>query len=645
MDSAASRRAWIYLGLIAINLAVYASVRRFELVNYDDALYITEPLPVSRGLTWQGVIWALTTGYAANWHPLTWLSHMLDVQAFGMNPGAFHVVNLLLHTANTLLLFGLLCKMTAAAERSAVVAAFFAVHPLHVESVAWVAERKDVLSTLFFLLALWAYAAYVQRPGRSRYGLVLLLFALGLMAKPMLVTFPFVLLLLDVWPLRRGRASGDSQNQAEPAFPWRALILEKLPMVGLSVAASVVAVLMQQRRGATPGLGALPLLLRMENALVSYVAYIGNTLWPAHLAAFYPYPASIPGWRVAAAALVLGAVSAAVLLNFRGRPYLSVGWLWYLGTLVPVSGLVQIGSQARADRYTYIPLIGLFILLTWGAADLLAHWRCQRFALAAAVLLIAACGVATRRQAEYWRNSTALWSHALAVTTGNYTAHNLLGAALADGGNTEGAVTHYAEALRIQPRYADAHYNLGVALASQGKVAEAAAHYAEALRINPGYAEAHNNLGILLAEAGRVAEATEQYTQALRSKEDYAEARANLGAALASQGRYAEAIAQYVECLRLRPDSPEVHNNLANALVRAGRPAEAISHYAEALRLRPDYAEARVNFGITLAGQGKREDAARQFSAALRINPQDARARSALERLNAVPSAVPNQGP
>jgi protein O-mannosyl-transferase len=555
---------WVCLALIAANLIVYASVWHHGFVNYDDDDYVTANPVVLRGLTWDGVAWAFTTEHAVNWHPLTWLSHMLDVQLYGADAGAHHLTNLLFHIANTLLLFGLLHRMTGAVGRSAFVAGLFAVHPLHVESVAWVAERKDVLSTLFWMLTLWAYVGYTRRSGVRRYCAVLLLFALGLMAKQMLVTLPFVLLLLDFWPLRRLRF--DSAVR---------LVWEKLPLLALGIISSVVTFVVHRRGGAVIILSTIPLKLRIENALVSYVAYIGKMLWPARLAVLYPYAASLPGWWVAAAFVFLTSVSVAVIWARSRHPYLAVGWFWYLGTLVPVIGLIQVGNQAMADRYTYIPLIGLFIMVAWGVPDLLAlrpFPQLQGIGLSAAAgLVILAYAIAARGQLEYWEDSTTLWTRALEVTSENNIAHNNLGAALADQGKSDEAIVQYSEALRIKPDYADAHNNLGVALDDQGKHDEAIAHYSEALHIRPYYADAHINLGVSLGE----------------------------------QGKIDEAIAQFNEALQIKPDSAKAHNNLGVALASEGKTDEAVEHFTQALRVKPDYADASKNLERALAGRGK----------------------------------------
>ena len=569
---------WFCLGLIALDIFVFAPVRHYDFVTWDDPDYVTNNRQVLSGVVWPALKWALTTGYAANWHPLTWVSLMLDAQMYGTTAAGYHLTNLLFHVANTLLLLGLLHWMTGALGRSAFVAALFAVHPLHVESVAWVSERKDVLSTLFWMLTLLAYVAYARKPGAARYMLVFLFYALGLMAKPMLVTLPFVLVLLDVWPLRRLALGIGAKSRAGSKFSgdfWSSglrLLIEKLPLVGIAIASSIVTIVVQGKWGAVTGLDRFPLSLRAANALVSYMIYMGQMLWPARLAAFYPYPRSLSAGWVMGAMLFLVAVSAAAIREIHRRPFLTVGWLWYLGTLVPVIGLIQVGGQARADRYTYVALIGLFIVFAWGTTDLLARWRYRAVALsAAAVVVILACAITARAQVRYWDNAISLWEHTLQVTERNPLAHNDLGVALVAEGRVTEAIPHYYEALRFNPTYAEAQYNLGNALARLGKGPEAIPHYLEALRIRPAYAQVHNNLGTTLLTQGKLNEAIPHYEEALRIQPDYTEAHNNLGIALASEGRLPEAIAHFTEALRIQPDYADAHGNLQHALAEQGR--------------------------------------------------------------------------
>jgi len=548
--SQTARSIGVCLALSAIVLVVYAPVRHHEFLFFDDPLLVTQRPEVLRGLTWSNVGWAFTNGWGCNWHPLTWLSHMLDVQLFGLNAGAHHLTSVLLHGANTLLLFGLLRTMTGVVAQSAFVAALFAVHPLHVESVAWVAERKDVLSAFFWMLTLWAYACYALRSTAARYLAVLVLFALGLASKPMVVTLPFVLLLLDIWPLRR-TALG------------MLLVWEKLPLLALSFAVSVVTVRLQQGCRAVTDFDSLPIALRLQNALVSYVAYLTKMLWPIRLAAFYPYPTSFPAWEVVGAVgLLLGMSLLAWALRRRG--YVLVGWLWYVGTLVPVIGLVHAGKQALADRFTYIPLIGLFLVIAWGVPDILRRWPQRRLVLTVgAALLTAACMVAARAQVAYWRNEATVWAHALDVTSGNDLAHNNLGMMRIMEGKPDQARAHFVEALRIRPDNAVAHVNLGWVLATQGHPDDALAHYVEALRIDPEQADAHFNLGIAFDRLGRGDEAVLHLEEAVRLRPDRGQYHRVLGRALAERGRPADAIARYREALRLDPGDERSRRALA----------------------------------------------------------------------------------
>ncbi len=498
----ARRDTHVCLFLVIVTLAVYWQVGNHSFVNYDDNLYVYENPYVQAGLTIENIMWAFIATYAKNWHPLTWLSHMLDCQLYGINPGWHHLTNVILHIVNTLLLFLVLRKMTGAFWQSGFVAALFALHPLHVESVAWVSERKDVLSTFFWMLTMWSYAWYVQRPGyverpgNNRYYLVLLFFFMGLMAKPMLVTLPFVLLLLDYWPLNRfqhGQSGGISDSEQR----WLALrlIWEKVPLLLLAAASSVMTFLAQQSGGALRSLNVVPLTVRVSNAIVSYVSYIGKMIWPRKLAVLYPHPGMLPGWQVAGACLLLVFISFLAVRNVRRYPYFAVGWFWYVGTLVPVIGLVQVGEQALADRYTYVPLIGLFIIIAWTVPDLLARWRYRNAGLATiAALLLLILMATTRSQVKYWANSTMLFEHALDVTADNHVAHNHLGLLLLKEGRVNEAFIRFSEAVRIKPEYAYAHNNLGLVLKEEGSLEKAICHFREALRINPNLVVAQKNL-------------------------------------------------------------------------------------------------------------------------------------------------------
>lgn len=531
-------------------LAVFLQAGSFSFTVYDDDQYLTGNPRVQSGLSAEGVAWAFTTTHAANWHPLTWLSHMLDVELFGMDPGAHHRVNVAFHAANTLLLFLVLLRMTAAPGRSAFVAALFAVHPLHVESVAWVAERKDLLCAFFWFLALGAYARYAARPVLKRYLPVLLLFALALLSKPMAVTLPFVFLLLDFWPLRRASSSAGILR----------LLPEKIPLFALTAASCAVTLVAQQQGGALAPLRALAPGVRLAHALVAYAAYLGKTLWPASLAVFYPHPGiAPPAWKVAGAILLLAALSALAVWRRDRSPWILTGWLWFLGTLVPVIGLVQVGEQAIADRYTYLPLVGIFLALAWELPEIARRCNLPGRALqAGAVLVLLPLAVASWVQTGYWKNGETLFQHALEVTENNWMAQGNLGWTLTEQGRLAEAIPHYVEALQTHPAFAPAHNNLGVTLGRLGRFGEAEAQFRQALLLAPRFADAHTNLGVVLRQRGAVDEAISQYREALRIRPDAAIAHFNLGNALAQQGKVEEAVRHYLEALKHRPDDPAI---------------------------------------------------------------------------------------
>jgi len=637
---ARSRRVLLAALLAGAVVAVYAQVRTHGFVEYDDPAYVRNNPIVRQGLTWEGLRWAFTTGRMGNWNPLTWLSHMLDVQLFGLQPGAHHLVSVALHVANTLLLFGVWQRMTAAPWPSLVVAALFGLHPLHVESVAWISERKDVLSTLGWFLTLWAYARYVETRARRWYAATAAAFALGLMAKPMLVTLPFVLLLLDFWPLgrlvgphksngpaasaTRRRRSAPATPDAAPASP-AALVWEKVPLLILTAAFSAAAYVTQLREGAVAEIGALPLGIRIANALVAYVRYLMMAVWPADLAVLYPFDVHIPLWQPVLAALCLGAASLWVLRSARQHPYAVVGWLWYLGTLVPVIGIVQIGSQALADRYTYVPLVGIFVMLAWGGQHLARRWAVPPLALGALVSgAIAAYAVVAWAQVGLWRTSETLLAHTLRVTRANCIAHNNLGVALADENRADAALAHFQEALRIKPDYADAYNNVGLALWREGRREEAALQYRNALRYQPNLAEPHNNLGLVLTELGRIDEALPHFSAALRLDPQFASAHLNLGNALRDSGRTEEAVEHYEEALRIRPDFAEPHNNLGSMLAEKGQRDAAEARFRAALERDPTLADALVNLALLLHQLARRDESIEYFQRALEVEPDEA---------------------
>jgi len=565
---------WICALLLACIFSVYGQVWAHDFINYDDPVYVTDNPQVRGGLTWTGVSWAFTSFYGANWFPVTWLSHMLDCQLFGVSSGWHHLINVFIHALATLCLFGFLQRTTGARWRSAFVAFVFALHPLHVESVAWIAERKDVLSALFWFLTLWAYAAYVARPSRVRYVLTLFTFCVGLMAKPMLVTLPLALLALDYWPLNRG-------------FLW----LEKIPFFTASIVSSVVTYIAHKQGGAVASAQLVPLATRIENALVSYVAYVSKTFWPTHLAVFYPYPTSsllVPS--VLAGIFMIVASMLAVLWR-RQRPYVAVGWFWYVVTLLPVIGFIQTGEQARADRYTYIPMVGLTMALVWGIAESLQSWRRLRVAIASAVA--ACCIVLTWVQVQYWKDSFSLYQHAIAVVPDNYIARFNLASALAEQGREGEAIEQLRETVRIRPEYVAARAELGQLLVKQGQVDEGVRELQTAVKMRPDDADAHFRLGSVYGSLGRGAAAEQQFAETARLQPDNADAHYNLGLALAEQNKLPQAVDEFNEAVRLKPDDAEAHFNLGIALVQLGQMNQASAQFSEALRLRPNFPQAK----------------------------------------------------
>jgi tetratricopeptide (TPR) repeat protein len=543
--------AYISALLLLITALVYWPVTRHEFINYDDPLYVTENQVVQDGLSAAGVQWAFVGYHASNWHPVTWLSHMIDASVFALDPGGHHLTNLLLHLANTFLLFWLLRKLTGARWRCAAVAALFAWHPLHVESVAWVAERKDVLSTLFLLLCLWAYVTYTARRGVGRYLMALGLFALGLMSKPMLVTLPCLLLLLDYWPLGRLHLKAP-------------LIIEKIPFFALSFASCLITFSAQHSGGAVQSMQAMPLLLRLDNAFVAYAGYLRKMFWPMDLAIFYPLTAQISPLQITISIVILAAVSFAAWHWRRQRPYLVFGWLWYVGTLVPVIGLIQVGSQSMADRYTYVPLIGVFIMVAWALAEWASHQpRAQLTVRFVTVMSLSACLASTCGYVPQWQSSHTLFEHAVKVMPNNFMAYNNLGAALKDEGKIAEATSRYLEAVRLNPDYSFAHFNLAMVFAEEGRIDPALYHFSQLERLKFDTAEKHNLFGIELAKQGRLEDAVKQFSQALRRDPNYARAHCNLAYARSQQGQTAQAIDSYREALRLRPQWPEALQSLA----------------------------------------------------------------------------------
>ena len=549
--SATERDIWVGVLLCIATLAIYAQVATHQFVGYDDPLYVTENPHVHGGLNWANIVWALTSTHDANWFPLTWMSHMLDVQLFGLESGWHHMMSAFIHALSTVLLYVALHRMTGARSRSALVAFLFALHPLRVESVAWIAERKDVLSGFFWMLTLCAYVNYAKRPTLQRYALVMLAFCLGLLSKPMVVTLPIVLLLLDAWPLARG---------------FR--ILEKIPFLGLSIAVALLTLFTHEKGGAVAPLEFASLPARIENTLVSYVVYILKFFWPTNLAVFYPYSTSL-AFPAVLSGLVLVAMTV-IAIHFRRRwPYLSVGWFWYLVTLLPVIGLIQTGEQARADRYTYLPMIGITIALVWGVSDALRSQPRVRFALAAVSCALFAAF--TFNQIGYWRDDTTLFEHAATAVPDNYVARFNLATAYENSGRHQAAAEQLRETLRIRPYYAAAHAELGQLLAKQGDVADALGELESAVKLTPRDAVAHFRLGSVLGRLGRNSEAAAEFEQAVRLQPGDADAHFNLGIALVQADRLSDAAREFERTVQLKPDDAFARFNYGIALVRLGQ--------------------------------------------------------------------------
>lgn len=574
----------VCVGLVAAVALVYGQVGGFSFIGYDDNVYVYENPRVLAGPTAEGIAWAFTSIATSNWHPLTWISLMIDAGIGGASPRTFHLSNLLLHLANTLLVYALFATATRRAARSALVAALFGVHPLHVESVAWVSERKDLLSTLFWLLTMLAYLRHARQPTARRFLPVVLFQALGLMAKPMLVTAPVVLLLLDFWPLRR----------AEPRL---CLLAEKIPLFVLSILSGAVTVFAQRQAGALGPLDAFPLGARIANAIVSYATYLWNAVWPARLAIFYPHPGDAFSLaQVLGSGALLAGVTTFAVLGARRRPYFVTGWLWYVVTLAPVIGIVQVGLQARADRYTYVPLLGIFVMVAWGVPELLERLheplRGRTIAGAAAVVVLV-LGIAAHGQVAHWRDGVTLFSHAIRVTSDNAVAECSLGSALHDRGNNEEAVRHWREAIRIVPEYVDARSNLAGALIQLGKVEEGVIECRKVLEIDPDHVRAHTNLGIVLLSRGEYAEAAEHFFASLRGRPGHLETESNLGLALLQLGRFGEAALHLSRVVGADPGRKDARLRLSVALANAGRPEEAIAQLEVLLRADPNDEEAR----------------------------------------------------
>ena len=601
-------KTWTCILLVFVTIGIYYQTSNHHFINYDDPSYIIDNPHVNTGLNVNNIAWAFTSIHSSNWHPLTWLSHMLDVQLFGLDPKWHHLINVLFHLTNTLLLYFLLFRTTRSHWKSLFVAALFALHPLHVESVAWVAERKDVLSAFFFFVTLILYDWYVRHPGLQRYLLTLFAFFLGLMAKPMLVTLPFVLLLMDYWPLQRtslSKANVDAEDiilKENEHLPLRKLILEKLPFIALSILSCVITFYAQMKGGSVAKISGVPLFFRFVNALVSYVGYIFKMIAPFNLSIIYPLPHTITILRGSGAGLFLVLTTALSLRIARRHPYITVGWLWYVGTLVPVIGLIQVGVQSMADRYTYIPLVGLFIMAAWGIPAIVPEYRYRNTALSIlAGLLLLVTSAFTWMQLGYWKNSVTLFSHATETMAGNYLAYNLLGNTFTKAGMLDEAASSFSETLGIFPDDKDALTGMGIVSAKQGNIEIAVRYFRKALDIKPEWAEAHSNLGF----------------------------------ALLQQEKDEEAISHFLEALRIAPDNPdnaEIHFNLGTAFSLQGNIEKCTYHFTRAIQLKPDFVEAHYNLGVAFAKQGKWDRAIASFSMALQLKPDLPEAAMSLEK-------------
>jgi len=582
--------------LIIVTAAVYGQVINYEFITYDDSKYVYDNPYIQSGLNSESISWSFTATYASNWHPITWLSHMIDVEIYGMNPGGHHLTNVIFHIVNSLLLFIILKKATGGFWQSGFVAALFAIHPLHVESVAWISERKDVLSTLFWMLTMWGYIAYVERPNVYRYIWVVVFFILGLMSKPMLVTLPFVLLFLDYWPLNRYQNWNVGTQSSHIEYPFIHLFYEKIPLFLLVAALCIVTFSVQKTSGAVASLEILPLNTRIANALSSYVSYMVKMVWPCNLAVFYPHPKVFTVWQVAGTGLLLLSISLLSIRHAGKRPYLFVGWFWYVLTLIPVIGLVQVGRQSMADRYTYIPLIGLFIVIAWEGYSSLLKWCSKKWSeenkqtaygnlmlSMTSVSILIALSVVTWFQIQCWDNSIKLYKHALDVAGDSYIIHSNLGIAFFHQEKYENAIDHFKKALRINSNSQEAMNNLGLTLARLNRLDEAMNHYSHAIRLDPKFSEPHNNMGNLLA----------------------------------LQGKLDKAVIHYLDAIEIDSEDPDVHNNLGLALIKQGKIDEAIFHFQKALEMKPEFLSANRNLNKILTIKKKIDQAVDNMHQAL----------------------------
>ena len=669
----------ICIFLAVATFSVYLQVKDHEFLDYDDKALISQNWNIKSGLSKESVVWAFTTTSNGSWEPITWLSHILGYQLYGSSSKNHHLINVFFHITNAVLLFIVLLRMTGALWQSGFVACMFALHPMNVESVAWLMERNMLLCTLFWLLTMLVYIHYTEKPSIRRYSLVILFFTLGLMSKSMIVTLPFVLLMMDYWPLKRLKVNQKKYNDKfEMDFVIKRsevlrLVLEKIPLLILSLGLSITIFNLAEGFEGTDYMAAVSFFGRLNNGMVSYLEYLGKTAWPTGLAVLYPHPLNtLAAWKGILCGMALLGVTFFSIRFIKKSPYFAFGWFWYLGVLVPVIGIfVQVGGElAMADRYAYLPLIGIFIIIAWGLPELIARWRHREKILSiSAGIIISMLMATTWVQLSYWKNSIDLFKRAISVankkdpnfknpnhallynhlglvfynmgkpeeSTSHYEmaikiapdlamAHTNLGISHLSMGNTEEAISHYKTAIKFNPSHAHGHYNLGIALFTLGKIEKAISHYKTAIKLNPNYAAAHNNLGLILEEKGRTHEAISNYTTAINLKPDYAAAHSNLGNTLFALGKTKEAIAHYKTVVRLRPGFFPAHTNLGNALFALGKTEEAIAHYKTVIRLNPDLALANSNLGIALFALGKTEEAIAHYETAIRLNPDFAMA-------------------
>ena len=629
-------RVLICILLAAGTLAVYWPVLKYDFVKYDDDKYLTENPRIEAGITSESLIDAFIKPHYSMWHPLTTLSYLLDYELFGFSASWFHGVNLLFHMASVLLLFWVLQWATGAIWPSAFVAAIFALHPLQVESVAWIAERKNVLSGFFSVLTIGTYVLYARRPGIARYLLVFFIFGLCIMTKPMVVTLPFVLLLLDYWPLERlNPGAGEKTQITDIRVSSGRLIAEKIPLFFLIGVLSVITFAAQKGGGVMSSLEKLSLSARTTNALNSYITYIAKMVWPTNLAVFYPHPGgNYSVVKVVVFAVLLVLLTILFVFILYRRKYLAVGWFWYIGTLIPVIGLVQVGAQARADRYMYMSMIGLLFIFAWTAAELVQKWPGLRVVTSIiAVVIVAAFAVVTRKQLIHWKDSAALFRHAVEATSNNAVMHNNLANVLNEQGKTDEAIRHFQRSLQIKPNSPEVHNNIGNALTRLGRNDKAFKHYKEAIRLKPEFAVAHYNLGLTFYRNKQFDDAISAYQKAVDLKPNYADAWNNLGMAQAEVGDFEQAVTSYRQAIKIKPDFVVAHGRLGLALAELNKTEQAIEQFEFVLQARPDDYEMHFNIGFLFESKGNTQDAIEHYRRTLEINPDYQQARQRLERL------------